>query len=370
MAVIESTALLVARRYVRGMAIAALVIPVCWHLLYDGTMTLLGWSVYRWPWVVAACWAAYLAIGVAGAFNLFNRARPGLFAPLTVASLALVTIVMAACPPEEILRSFDWAWGSIGWLGVIVFWRRPIGNLVAFLLANGVIVSVGLALGDQLDRVTLARFGMVLIGSCALQLGFSFTASGVRQIASSAAESALAQAEVADRRAVAEAVHQARVARYVDIRDDIRHLLIELAEGADPADPLVQQRCRAGAARLRRLLSETDDVPDPLLHGLRAGADVAERRGVEVSLVRVGTLPDLTVETCRALSEAPIEALSNAATWARVTVVGSGEEVVVSVIGDMPDSPIAPRSGVEITAHTEGERRWIEARWSLVPAAA
>ncbi|MFI5839391.1 hypothetical protein ACIA8K_06705 [Catenuloplanes sp. NPDC051500] len=366
---IESTAVLVARRYVRGMAIAALVIPICWHLLYDGTMTLLGWSVYRWPWVVAACWAGYLVIGVIGAFNLFERARPRLFWPLTVASLALVAIVLAACPPVEILRSFDWAWGSIGWLGVIVCWRRPISHLAAILLANSVIVTVGLVLADQLDRVTLARFGTVVISSCALQLGFSFTAGSVRAIAASATESALAQAAVADRRAVAEAVHQARVARYVNIRDDIRHLLIELADGADPADPLVQQRCRAGAARLRRLLSETDDVPDPLLHGLRAGADVAERRGVEVSLVRVGILPDLTVETCRALSEAPIEALSNAATWARVTVVGSGEEVVVSVIGDMPEAPIAPREGVEITAHTEGERCWVEARWSLAQAA-
>ncbi|MDR7279846.1 hypothetical protein [Catenuloplanes atrovinosus] len=369
MAVIESTAMLVARRYVRGTAIAALAIPICWHLLYDGTMTVLGWSVYRWPWVVAVCWVAYLAIGVTGALDIFGRARPHLFWPLTAAALSVVAIVLAMCPPEEILRSYDWAWGAIGWLGVIICWRRPISHLVGFLLANTAIVVIGLAIGDQLDRITLARLGMVLIGSSALQLGFAFTAGGVRTIAASVTRSAIARAEVADRRAVAEAVHAARVARYEDIRDDIRGLLTELADGADPGDPLVQQRCRAGAARLRRLLAETDDVPDPLLHGLRAGADVAERRGVEVSLVRVGTLPDLSVETCRALSEAPIEALSNAATWARVTVVGSGDEVVVSVIGDMPDAPIAHRPGVEITAHTEGERRWIEARWSLQPAA-
>ncbi|MDR7323264.1 MULTISPECIES: hypothetical protein [Catenuloplanes] len=369
MAVIESTAMLVARRYLRGTAIAALAIPVCWHLLYDGTMTVLGWSVYRWPWAVAICWVAYLAIGAVGALDIFGRPRPRLFWPLTVAALLVVAIVLAACPPEEILRSFNWAWGSIGWLGVIICWRRPITHLVAFVLANAAIVVTGLAIGDQLDQITLARLGMVVIGSAALQLGFAFTAGGVRAIAASVTRSAVARAEVADRRAVAEAVHAARVTRYEDIRDDIRTLLTELADGADPRDPLVQQRCRAGAARLRRLLAETDDVPDPLLHGLRAGADVAERRGVEVSLVRVGHVPDLTVETCRALSEAPIEALSNAATWARVTVVGSGDEVVVSVIGDMPEVPVAPRKGIEITAHTEGERRWIEARWQLQPAA-
>ena len=365
---IESTALLVARRYLRGTAIAALAIPACWHLLYDGSMTVLGWGTYRWPWVVAVCWVAYVVIGAIGAFNIFGRARPGLFWPLAGSALTLVAVVLAACPPLEILRSYDWAWGSIGWLGVIICWRRPVTHLAGFVLANATLVVVGLSVADQLDRITLTRFGMVVIGSCALQLGFAFTAGGVRSIAAAVTQSAVARAAVADRRAVAEAVHTARVDRYEDIREDIRALLTELAGGADPGDPLVQQRCRAGAARLRRLLAETDDVPDPLLHGLRAGADVAERRGVEVSLVRVGHVPDLTVETCRALSEAPIAALSNAATWARVTVVGSGDEVVVSVIGDMPGTPVAPRPGVEITAHTEGARHWVEARWSLAAA--
>jgi hypothetical protein len=42
------------------------------------------------------------------------------------------------------------------------------------------------------------------------------------------------------------------------------------------------------ATQLRRLFAENDDVPDPLVHELSACIDVAERRGLAVSLAVSG----------------------------------------------------------------------------------
>lgn len=46
--------------------------------------------------------------------------------------------------------------------------------------------------------------------------------------------------------------------------------------------------------RLRRDLADTDDVPDPLIHELRACADALERHGIAVDLISpAGTIPIL-----------------------------------------------------------------------------
>jgi len=34
----------------------------------------------------------------------------------------------AACPPGAMLKT-DWAWGSTGWVAVLVLLRRPMGEL-------------------------------------------------------------------------------------------------------------------------------------------------------------------------------------------------------------------------------------------------
>ena len=117
----------------------------------------------------------------------------------------------------------------------------------------------------------------------------------------------------------------------------VRQLLAGLAGGElDPADERVQHRCSVEASRLRRLIAEHDDAPSPLVHELRACADMAERRDVAVTLETAGTLPVVPVQVRRALTEAPIHLLAAARTQARVTVLYGADdgEVEVSVVAD------------------------------------
>lgn len=101
------------------------------------------------------------------------------------------------------------------------------------------------------------------------------------------------------------------------------------------------------ASRLRRLFAETDDVPDPLVHELRACTDIADRRGVLVDLQVRGRLPELDRGTRRSLTERPLVALAGAERHARVTVVARHDEVAVSVVADTGDT-------------ADG---WVEERW-------
>jgi hypothetical protein len=189
---------------------------------------------------------------------------------------------------------------------------------------------------------------------------------GAAQRAAAAAES---QAAVRRRGQVAQALHRTRLERYQTVRRSVVPLLTGLASGElDPADRATQRRCAVEASRLRRLFAESDDVPDPLLHELRACADLAYARGVLVDLQVVGRLPELPRSVRRALTEAPLHALAGAQRHARVTVVGRTDEVAVSVVADgrppeAADLAGPPGSGVTVTVQEGHDRRWIEARW-------
>jgi hypothetical protein len=188
-----------------------------------------------------------------------------------------------------------------------------------------------------------------------------------------AAAAAEAEAAVRRRRLVADRLHASRQDRYDTVRRAVAPLLAGLASGElDPADPPTRHRCAVEASRLRRLFAETDDVPDPLLHELRACADVADRRGVLVDLQVRGRLPALDVAVRRALTEAPMHALAAARRQARITVVARSGEVAVSVLADggsgeptgsAPADPASAGPVVTVTAQEGGDRQWVEARW-------
>jgi hypothetical protein len=173
---------------------------------------------------------------------------------------------------------------------------------------------------------------------------------------------------------VAEALHHGRLDRYQTVRRSVAPLLVGLASGQlDPADREVQRHCAVEASRLRRLFAETDDVPDPLLHELRACADIAYSRGILVDLQVVGQLPALSLPVRRALTEAPLHALAGARRQARVTVVGRSNEVAVSVLADAragdpvelppPLDPMPLDHAVTVTVQEGNGGQWIEARW-------
>jgi hypothetical protein len=363
MASVSDPAALVVTRYARGAMVAAVVIAAFWHTGFDLPATITNWSSYQVRALAGGAWLAYLAIGVAGAVLLLRGQRPDWWAwPLAVGALGVAGLLVVASP-AEMLSPANWAWGSIGWLAVILFWRHRLVHLVMFLAADAGLMLVCLGVTGAWDRVHLARAVMVLFGAAVLQVGYSVTAHSLSTVAARAVESAAARRKAIARQAAADAVHADRVERYDALRRSTATLLAELADGADPTDPVVQQRCAVEAARLRRLLAETDEVPDPLLHELRASADMAARNGVAVSLATVGDVPELPLEIRRGLCDAPLQALTAARNAARVTVVAGSDDVVVSVVADAPGTVSGHYPQVRLSQLREEDLLWVETRW-------
>ena len=101
-------------------------------------------------------------------------------------------------------------------------------------------------------------------------------------------------------------------------------------------------------------------------HELRACADIAERRGVEVDLqAPIGTVPSLPIAVRRALTEPLIALLACARTQARITVVARGDAVSVAVVSDAEaDVPARHHAEVDFSYDNEGGLSWAETRWT------
>ncbi|GIH27400.1 hypothetical protein Aph01nite_57100 [Acrocarpospora phusangensis] len=360
--------LLVAQRYSKASTRAAVTIAAAWHLGSDLPSTIFGWSEYRWPLLALGAWILYSVIGVAASVALLNPGRRLPFGPWASAGLALVSgaVVIVACRPEAIMSAANWGWGSVGWLALILFWPRRTwpSDLAVFFLINALIMLAGMAAADSLDRVWIGKFLVILFGSMTLQAGASAGAHAFDLAAHWAADnsSILARAEATQK--AAEQVHADRLRRYAQARQAAAPVLTRLAEGADPSDPDVRHQCAVGAARLRRLIAETDDAPNPLLHTLRACVFDIERRGVVVNLLTAGTVPPLPLEVRQALIEAPLEALARARTQARVTLVATANQVIISVLSDAEEFVVPEPDGVRVATQVEGGLLWIESGWT------
>ncbi|RBQ21241.1 hypothetical protein DP939_00465 [Spongiactinospora rosea] len=363
----------VARRYAEGGKVAAVLIAAAWHLGFDLTATLGNWSLYQPRTAVALAWAAYLVIAAAAGYVLlfYDRAAR-LWWVYGGAALVLDVVVMAATAPDHILGAADWGWGSIGWLGVLVLWWRRFLELIAFLAANALLMLGALAVSGALDPASLAKYLMVIAGSAALQLGYSAGAHALEGDARTAVALSEARAAVITRTRTAEAVHADRLERQAAVREIATELLTELARGAAPDDEDLRARCAIAASRLRRLISESEDVPDPLENDMLACALDAERRGVRITLHRVGEIPPLPADVRRALVEPPAEALARARprTHARLVIAATAEEVAVSVLVEgqeslrIPDGAGAASRVEFIQDITEEGLLWVRTQWT------
>ncbi|MCA2176345.1 hypothetical protein LDL08_09130 [Nonomuraea glycinis] len=362
----------VARRYIRYTAIGALVITVVWHLGYDLTMTVTGWPVFRWPELAAVAWLVHTAIAVIAALALTRDSRgPARVRELVVAALAVNVAVILACHPEDLLGPIDWGWGSVGWLGVVLLWNRPRwrAEAIAFLCANAGIMLAAMAVTGTLDRVSVAKYLVVMAGSATLQLGYMAGCHTLRSRAEDAV--LLARSLAADDawRTSARTIHADRLRRYAAIREVAESLLEQLADGADPGDPGVREDCTAGAMRLRRLITEREDLPDELVSTLRRRIDAAERRKVLVTAPPFGAnLPALPQGVREDLLRAPIQALDGARSRARVTVSAMSAMVSVAVVADSDDlpistSPVHESSGVVVTYQRQEGEVWVNSIW-------
>lgn len=363
---------LVAASYARATGVAVIIIVAVWHVGFTLPRRLGELSAGQAQTGELAVWLALTVIGVAGAVLLLRgQSSVVLSRMLAVCVLLLGAWVTVAHPPEQALDEGAWASIVVGWFGVMLLTRQPWWVFGSLLVANSAVTGVYLALNGIVDRVTVGRFVVVTCMTAGIQLVAWLAAGFLHRAAAAAADATVALAETRAREATAEEMHTSRSQRYGYLAIESRALLAGLADGRlDPGDAEVRRRCAIESARLRRLFAETDDVADPILHELRACADIAERRNVTVDLVAFGQLPQLPVDIRRALLDAPLVALSTTASRARVTVVANPDEVVLSVLGDaapgtrIPRMPQPSRPTVTITEEHEEGQLWVQAHWT------
>jgi hypothetical protein len=354
-----------AARYQRGTIIATVCMAGLWHGGFDTAAVLLKWPDYRWVWVSPLMWALFTALIVAAAVQLLRDGvvrRPWLGVVLTLT----ISVAVAVNADGRVIGFENWAFGAVGWLGVLASWGRSAAPLAAVLIGNGAASTVAMVLLADPSLQDVAFVLTSLAGSAALQIALAYGVRTQSRIVDGAVSAATARAEVETRRMAAEQAHAARLRRHEFLQRTAAVALAGLADGtSNPVDPAVQRQCAIEAARLRRLFLETDDVPDPLLHEVRACLDVAESRGVPVRMSVSGEMPPVPVQARRDLIEPVVEVLGSARTHARVTISGDGGAVQVSVIADA-DVSLAPTAAgqVRVECQREGESLWVQTSWT------
>jgi hypothetical protein len=365
---------LVTTLYSRATGVVVIIIIGVWHVGFTLPVVLGELAIGQAQAWELAVWLALAVIGAAGVF-LLRRDQPAMSLSCVLAGcvLLLAAGVTVAHPPQQALNEGAWVWISVGWFGLLLLIRQPLWVFCSLLVANAAVTGAYLTLNGIVDRLTVGRFVVATCMTAGIQLVAWLAAAFLHRAAADAATASVALAETRARETTAEKMHTSRAHRYGYLATESKWLLAGLADSSlDPGDAEVQRRCAIESARLRRLFAETDDVADPILHELRAGADVAERRNVTVDLVAVGDMPQLPVEIRRALLDAPLVALSTTASHARVTVVANPDEVLVSVLGDaapgtrlcqptrvpQPDPP-----AVTITEDHEEGKLWVQTHW-------
>jgi hypothetical protein len=249
-----------------------------------------------------------------------------------------------------------------------VLFGEPFGRVAIALLVHLGLVLTQLGIAGQLDVRTGLEFGLVSLLTLGGQLTIAGSAVVLRRLGEEADREASAMAAMRVARQSAEQVRRDHERRYDELRVTTVPLLEGLRSGRlSPADPDVQRRCAIEAARLRRLMAESDDTADPLRHELAECVGIAERAGVrvEVSYRGDGCRPDRSAR--RALTEPVIAVLAAARSHARLTVVRTAVDVLISVVADVgpatgPDPPAD--TGVEITELRDGVLMWMTAGWA------
>jgi signal transduction histidine kinase len=355
----------------RGGRLAAAGIAFGWHFAVNLPALIANWHTFHEPWAAGAGWLLYLAVGLVAGARMFGGVPVPAW-PLITVLLLVDVLIFAITPGDYLFFNGNWAWGTIGWFAVLVLWGRRVWALVGVLAAGAVVAFVGvLASGPSI--ADLSRFVMFVYGTSVLPIVLVVAVNALRASAAEAAATAAAQAAVEAERLGAVRAQRERRERLSLAAEAAREVLTGLASGRlDPGDPEVQRQCAVAAARLRRLIAESDDVPDPLLHELRACVDVAERHGLPVELIAVGELPRLPVSVRRRLAEPLAAMLTGAQDWARITVVARDTEVVVSLTTPAADEPDAvpasdpswPADGVvDYWYERDEDLVWTQTRW-------
>jgi hypothetical protein len=360
--------------FTRGGLWVAIGVMATWNTLVSLPFVVLAWASYGFGASGIVFWAGFAVIGAVSAVALLRGGWRRPVWPWTACALLLVGALGNELTMHGGffgINSFGFTAG--GWFALVVLWHRPFAELLWYFAGNAVVGLAALLALHQADRGHLGMFVVDCIGASVFQVAIYAGSRAVAEVAGRAAEAADAAASARNARLAAEAVQAARRVRYEEIRSAVAPLLGGLADGSlDLAAQQSRQQIAVAVTRLRRFLAESDDVPDPLSHELRACADAAERRGVAVDLIAAaGTIPMLAVGVRRALIEPVIQVLGAAASRARITVVALESQVTVAIVADTAARvPAVSDPGTESGRLVEwdwdqgGDRLWAQAKWT------
>jgi hypothetical protein len=287
--------------------------------------------------------------------------------PWVVRGRALPRVVVAVGVPGSLVSAWlasgvvvdglrfqvvDWAFGLVGWHLVLLLLDR----LPVLLAAMGAHLGVSAVQFLPASVAEVGAAGSVVFGAVSLQLAVVVI---TRMLVRSRTEAVAAAAEH-DRQAArvrhAEQWEREQRTAFAGQLGAVLPLLVDLADGVlDPREEDTRRRCSLAATQLRRLFAEHDEVPDPLVHEITACVVVAERRGLQVSLAVGGAPADVPAEVRRALIGPVAASLAAARVRAKVSVLRTGDDVRVAVVGDAADSGTEPGiSGVEVSRGAYG----------------
>jgi hypothetical protein len=323
---------------------------------------------YRPAWVENTAFAMVALVTVVCAGWLLRR-RP---LPAAVALggavvvLAASSAATAALPPDGHFLDVHWSFGLVGWhLLVLLVDRVPV--LIGAFAAHVAASVVQFALVGGHDRVEVGAAGVVVLSVLGFQSSIVVITLVLRRQTRLADRVAADRDRVATRAALAEQWERDRRLTFAGQLGATLPLLVGLADRTlDPRDDDTRRRCALAGTQLRRLFAENDDVPDPLVHEVRACVDAAERRGIEVSLAVSGTAVPVPTLVRRELTGPLAVVLSQTLTRARVSVLRTEHEVRLAVLADTAsDEGIARTSPhVRVECGTYGTQTRMEARWS------
>ncbi|ALG11129.1 hypothetical protein AOZ06_33390 [Kibdelosporangium phytohabitans] len=355
---------IIAKRFLRGLRWALVAMNLV--ILYGLDLPKLLTSTDAYTTVVPQ----YLALGVGTAISLwagFSTWRgstriPGRW-PLVVLVFAVSILATQTVLPERRLGIAHWSEGDIAWsLALLLLDERAV-VFIGVIVTQYALTFVHVATGGT-SAVTVAGAVNATVVVLAYQMAVGMIATVLRGIAVSAARIAREEEELRTSEVVADQLHNDRKERYAVVADTTAPLLAGLASGElDPGDAAVRRRCSLDAAKLRRLFAE--GASDPLLHELRGYIELAERNGVSVRFAERGNRPTVPSEARRALTEPAVTMLATATRMARVTVVGTGKSVTVSVVSDSPPEAVPATEFTGITSSTvvSGSQLWVEVTW-------
>lgn len=324
-------------------------------------------DLYRPAWAANLAFVALALVSVVSAAWVLRR-RPlplAVVVPGTAVSLIAAVVATAAVPPGRYFSELDWSFGLVGWYLFLLLADRVAIFMVVFCVYTAYSVVQFVVTGLP-DRAGISSAAIVLLSVTSFQLAVVVVVRALHRGARQVGEAAAERDRIAIRQALGEQRALDHRLRFAGQLGATLPLLAGMADGTlDPRTPGTRRRILLAATQLRRLFAENDDVPDPLVHELSACVDVAERRGLAVSLAVSGETVPVPVPVRRELTGPVITALSAARSQARVSLLRTEEEVRVAVVADagIADLITTDALGVEVSWYAHGEQMWMEARW-------